>query len=416
MTVSAQTWEAAYAGNSATTVFTITFRILAADQVTVTLYNSAGEELLRELGTDYSVSGVGDPFGLVTMFIPPAFGETLFIRRSVPLTQEKEYVEGDNFPAASHEAGLDKLTMIAQQLDGRQNALSDRLVELLAEVLSIKVTLPPWPPDNGTGPLTTGEWNGAALYLAGMRADFGGTTWYALVDNIDKQPDLSSEWDVALEQFDGGPVNNPITFPAPTIFHTSAVFPPGADPDSPVVGSFWLKTNGVFYYRFGGSNVPLVSAFVPASWIAGSIVNRSTGASVLYQNTAAQIGFDDTLPLIGEGFEVATVSHTCYAATHAVAVRASVPIGTSVALYGTLALFRDSVCIGAAPFYSPANGVSVVTVQSTTDLVVGDTSAHTYSVRIGSSAGGTIYVNGGTGGRLYAGMASAKITVEERRQ
>ena len=43
-------------------------------------------------------------------------GESLTLRRRVPRTQETAYREAGRFPAKTHEAALDKLTMIAQQL------------------------------------------------------------------------------------------------------------------------------------------------------------------------------------------------------------------------------------------------------------------------------------------------------------
>lgn len=52
----------------------------------------------------------------VTFLSPPANGVALTLIREVPQTQEIDYIEGDSFPADTHESALDKLTMLVQQV------------------------------------------------------------------------------------------------------------------------------------------------------------------------------------------------------------------------------------------------------------------------------------------------------------
>lgn len=115
MTVTVQTNRASYSGNGITTAFTIPFRILEANHVQVILRTAAGAETVKTYLTDYTTSGAGNSSATLNMVVAPVVGETLIILRDVPLTQEKEYVEGGSFSAKSHEQGLDKLTMIVQQ-------------------------------------------------------------------------------------------------------------------------------------------------------------------------------------------------------------------------------------------------------------------------------------------------------------
>ena len=119
MTVTVSTSEASYAGNDVTVAFTVPFRFLDASHLAVMRKAADGSSTTLTLNTDYTVAGVGNPTGTVTTTVAPATGTTLLILRDVPATQEKDYVEGDRFPAASHEDALDKLTMLYQQGDER---------------------------------------------------------------------------------------------------------------------------------------------------------------------------------------------------------------------------------------------------------------------------------------------------------
>lgn len=116
MTVSVASGRVSYATNGTTGPFTIPFYFLAATHLDVVHKSSTGVETLLTLTTDYSVTGAGSPIGgTLTTVATYAVGGTLTIIRNVPTTQEVDYVDGDDFPAETHETALDKLTMIAQQ-------------------------------------------------------------------------------------------------------------------------------------------------------------------------------------------------------------------------------------------------------------------------------------------------------------
>jgi hypothetical protein len=68
------------------------------------------------LNTDFTVTGAGNENGgSLKTIAPVAVTSTLTVLRDVPATQLTRYVEGDAFPAQSHERALDKLTMLCQQ-------------------------------------------------------------------------------------------------------------------------------------------------------------------------------------------------------------------------------------------------------------------------------------------------------------
>lgn len=118
MTVSSSTAKVSYSGNGATVAFAVPFYFLANSQLLVVLRSSSGVETTQVLGTNYTVTGAGVlTGGTVTMTVAPPSGTTLVISRNVPLTQETDLQPNDRLPAETLEQSIDKLTMIAQQLD-----------------------------------------------------------------------------------------------------------------------------------------------------------------------------------------------------------------------------------------------------------------------------------------------------------
>lgn len=118
MTVTTTSPRASYAGNGATTLFTVPFLFPADGDLRVVLRDALNVETLQVLTTNYTVAGAGNPAGgSITMVVAPATGETLVVRRVVALTQGIDYTPNDNFPAETHEAGLDRAMMAAQQVD-----------------------------------------------------------------------------------------------------------------------------------------------------------------------------------------------------------------------------------------------------------------------------------------------------------
>src|SRR5690242_12518504 len=87
-----------YAGAGTVGPFTVGFRFLDETHLKVIRTDSLGEHILT-LTTDYTVSGVGNPTGAVTLVAVLPVGQTLTITRNVPLTQEADYVQNDDFPA-----------------------------------------------------------------------------------------------------------------------------------------------------------------------------------------------------------------------------------------------------------------------------------------------------------------------------
>ena len=129
MTVSTTIIKSSHNGNGSTTTFAYNFKIFADTDLVVIIRSSTGTETTKTLTTHYTVSGAGDASGGSITFTSgniPASGETVVIRRNVPQTQAIDYIANDPFPAETNEEGLDRTTMIAQQV----SEATDRSIKL----------------------------------------------------------------------------------------------------------------------------------------------------------------------------------------------------------------------------------------------------------------------------------------------
>jgi hypothetical protein len=129
MTVSTTIIKSSHNGNGSTTTFAYNFKIFADTDLVVIIRSAAGTETTKTLTTHYTVAGAGDASGGSITFTTgntPVSGETVVIRRNVPQTQAIDYIANDPFPAETNEEGLDRTTMIAQQV----SEATDRSIKL----------------------------------------------------------------------------------------------------------------------------------------------------------------------------------------------------------------------------------------------------------------------------------------------
>ena len=117
MTISSTTVKVSYNGNSSTTVFAYTYKILDDDEIQVIIRSSTGTETIKTKTTHYTVSGVGNSAGgNITFLTAPVTGETVILKRNTTKTQETDYIANDPFPANSHEEALDRVMMVSQEI------------------------------------------------------------------------------------------------------------------------------------------------------------------------------------------------------------------------------------------------------------------------------------------------------------
>ncbi|MCG8545652.1 MAG: hypothetical protein MJE12_15740 [Alphaproteobacteria bacterium] len=119
MTVSSTINRVSYDGNGSTVVFSVPFAFFDDDELIVIERDAAsGQETTKSLNNDYTVTGGQGLVGSITATTPPAAGQSWTILRRTGRTQEIDYTDNDPFPAETHERGLDRVTMIAQDSAG----------------------------------------------------------------------------------------------------------------------------------------------------------------------------------------------------------------------------------------------------------------------------------------------------------
>ena len=112
MTIATTLNRIEYTATGGQTIFPYTFLIFLNTDLEVYINGT-----LQTLTTDYTVSGLGDiTGGNVTLVTGATVNDAVIIVRVLPITQLTDYVENDKFPADTHEKGLDRATMVSQQL------------------------------------------------------------------------------------------------------------------------------------------------------------------------------------------------------------------------------------------------------------------------------------------------------------
>jgi hypothetical protein len=139
MTVSSTTTKVSYTGNGVTSVFAYTFKIFADSEINVWV-----DGVAKTLVTHYSVSGAGSSSGGNVTFTAgniPAGSESIVFTRTIARTQVTDYVENDTFPAETHEAALDKLTLISQEIDNKLSADIFKFAETVTDAGTVEISL-----------------------------------------------------------------------------------------------------------------------------------------------------------------------------------------------------------------------------------------------------------------------------------
>ena len=112
MTIPVQVPSVSYIGNGITLTFPFAFRLLSTSDLRVTL-----DDVLQVENVDYTIENLTDLGGDVVFVNPPAVASEILLSRLTPQDQATTYEPFDPFPAKTHEAALDKLTMLIQELE-----------------------------------------------------------------------------------------------------------------------------------------------------------------------------------------------------------------------------------------------------------------------------------------------------------
>lgn len=140
MTVASSVNKVTYQCDGQVRAFDFAFKIFAPSELQVVLENTAnGETQTLVGGSAYTVSAVNGDYsggGTVTLTSAPDSHYTVSLMRVVPLLQQTDYRATEVFSAEAHEAAMDRVVMMVQQLAeamGRTLRISvtdDALLEL----------------------------------------------------------------------------------------------------------------------------------------------------------------------------------------------------------------------------------------------------------------------------------------------
>ena len=127
MTVGVSLKRVVQTGTGSTAAFNFNAPVLDDDELSVFTYNTStkAQSLQTKGGSgtyDYTVSiNSSTKFATITLNTNLPTSHRITILRNIPLTQGVDYVQGDPFSAETHEGALDKLTLIAAQVQEEQD-------------------------------------------------------------------------------------------------------------------------------------------------------------------------------------------------------------------------------------------------------------------------------------------------------
>ena len=170
--------------------------------------------------------------------------------------------------------------------------------------------------------------------------------------------------------------------------------------------------NGVCHFKTGQFTVD--EGFVSLVSVTGGVIQQVRTSTTTYSTIATAIPFDDTIPQVGEGTQLFTVTITPTSASSILEFDMSVMCGmNSSAVYGTFAIFQDgasNAIFATSRLYNDAEDMTNFCFKWY--MTAGTTSATTFTVRCGPSST-NLYINGYQFGRRFGGVASSSFYVTE---
>lgn len=126
MTVTTTTSSQTFQGNGTATAFPCAFEIILATDVHVFFVNPlTGAQTAAVMNTDYTISGAGASNGFtVNTTVPVPTGTNLYVVRALPLTQPTDFTNQGAFFPTLHEAAMDRLCMLIQQIANYSEGLN----------------------------------------------------------------------------------------------------------------------------------------------------------------------------------------------------------------------------------------------------------------------------------------------------
>lgn len=114
MTLNTTHIEDVSAGNSVTTVFSISFQFYSSNELVVQ-FDDGTNPPVNQSPSSYVITGGNGSTGSITFLVAPPSGQNVIRKRILSLVQQAAYTRNDPFPSATHEIALDKIVMMIQQ-------------------------------------------------------------------------------------------------------------------------------------------------------------------------------------------------------------------------------------------------------------------------------------------------------------
>jgi hypothetical protein len=149
-------------------------------------------------------------------------------------------------------------------------------------------------------------------------------------------------------------------------------------------------------------------------FVAGQKIQAAMSQVTGLVSVTAAFPLDDTIPQSTEGTQITTLSITPRSSANVLYIAAQAGGGSSGAGLAALGLFKDSTANAlAAGIGSEAVATDRAFASVEHAMVAATTSTITLKLRGSSPGGGTWSVNGNSGSRVYGGVASTFLKVEE---
>jgi hypothetical protein len=142
MSVTGTTLRATAVGDGTTVNFVYDFEILSVTELGVYITDTSDVLTKKAYGTDYTVSGVLAPAGgTVTFLTAPSTGFIVTMIRESSEVQPDTFGTGQAVPSQDYEQGLDRLTLIAQELNDKISRMPQPSVDVNLSGISMAFPL-----------------------------------------------------------------------------------------------------------------------------------------------------------------------------------------------------------------------------------------------------------------------------------
>lgn len=145
----------------------------------------------------------------------------------------------------------------------------------------------------------------------------------------------------------------------------------------------------------------------------GSVIQRVTTDVVTQGTGTTTIPGDDTIPQITEGTEVITRAITPFATNSRLRIKVTGSYGINASASIIAALFQDATSNALQVATVVGNNGEVNALDLTHEMAAGTVSSTTFRQRVGPSSAATISWNGTTASRLFGGIFTVRMEIEE---